>query len=88
MRRFIFLILRLYLLAAIATRVAEASGLWRQCGCSPDCWCKKPALSLFRWVVPVKHRSVDAQSEIDLRDLAEAHAQSDAEPIAAPLAFS
>jgi hypothetical protein len=32
--------------------------------------------------VPVKHRSVDDIGEIDLRDLAEAHAQSDAEIIA------
>ena len=88
MRRFIFVILRLYLLAAIATKVAEASGLWRQCDCSPDCWCKKPALSLFRWVVPVGHRPIEVESDIDLRDLAEAHAQSDAEPIATPLAFS
>lgn len=82
MRRLIYLILRLYLLAAIATRVAEASGHWRQCGCSPDCWCKKRGLSLFRWVVPVKHRSVGAEGEINLRDLAEAHAQSDAQVLA------
>jgi hypothetical protein len=82
MRRFIFLVLRVYVLAAIATRVAEALGVWRQCGCAPDCWCKKPGLSLFRWVVPVKHQSVDATGEIDLRDLAEAHAQSDAEIVA------
>jgi hypothetical protein len=84
MRRLIFLLLRLYLLAAIATRVAEASGLWRQCGCSPDCWCKKPGLSLFRWVVPMRHRSLDSEGEIDLRDLAEAPRQSDAVGVAAP----
>jgi hypothetical protein len=84
MSRVVFLILRLYLLAAIATRVAEASGLWRQCGCSPDCWCKRPGLSLFRWVVPVGHRSVDSEGEIDLRDQAEVDGESAAVRVAAP----
>ena len=84
MRRFVFLILRLYVLAAIATRVAEVSGLWRQCGCSSDCWCKKPILSLFRWVMPVKHRSPVSEDEVDLRGLAETHGQLDAERVATP----
>jgi len=26
---------------------------WRvTCGCRPDCWCKKPVLSTFRWAIP------------------------------------
>ena len=45
----------LYLAAALATRVAEAVGLQR-CHCSQACWCRRPLLSAFRWVVPVGHR--------------------------------
>jgi hypothetical protein len=80
MGRILFLLLRLYLLAAIATRVAEASGRWRKCGCSPDCWCKKPGLSLFRWVVPVKHRSLDADAK---RALAATNGEVVSDPVAA-----
>jgi hypothetical protein len=42
----------LYLLAAIVTTLRETAGLGRQCGCEPDCWCKRPGLRLFRWVTP------------------------------------
>jgi len=50
----------LYVVAAVVTRLAESTGAWRTCGCSSDCWCKKPGLSVFRWVTPVaRHRSVD-----------------------------
>jgi hypothetical protein len=52
MKRIVLVILGLYLLAAVVTTLAEASGLGRQCGCEPDCWCKKPGLRLFRWVTP------------------------------------
>ena len=68
MRRIIFIVLRLYVLAAIGTRIAEAAGVWRRCGCTAQCWCKKPGLSLFRWVVPVKHRSVDPETKRELAD--------------------
>ena len=27
------------------------------CSCYPDCWCKKPGLSLFRWVFPRFHHN-------------------------------
>src|SRR5436309_468591 len=60
MRRLIVGLIAFYLLAAVATTIAEASGGWRRCGCQSDCWCRKPGLSLFRWVVPVaRHRSVN-----------------------------
>ena len=26
------------------------------CDCLPSCWCRKPGLGLFRWVVPRWHR--------------------------------
>ena len=40
-------------LVATGTRIAEAAGVQRlQCACEDDCWCKKPGLSMFRWLVP------------------------------------
>jgi hypothetical protein len=45
-----------YVTLALLGRAAEAAGL-RSCGCNPDCWCKKPGLSVFRWVFPRFHRS-------------------------------
>jgi hypothetical protein len=57
MKRILFGIIGLYLLVAIVTTLAEASGFGRQCACEQDCWCKKPGLRLFRWVTPKrKHR--------------------------------
>ena len=55
MKRLILAAVGVYLLLAVATRVAEARGLLR-CGCSDDCWCKQPGLSAFRWVLPLGHR--------------------------------
>lgn len=46
------------LFVAVLTRVAEAAGI-RRCGCADDCWCKRPGLDLFRWIVPVGHSSLD-----------------------------
>ena len=28
-----------------------------RCACDSDCWCKRPVLSLFRWVFPRYHRN-------------------------------
>ena len=47
--------LALWLLFAVIGRVSEAMGA-RECGCAPDCWCKRPVLSTFRWVFPFRHR--------------------------------
>jgi hypothetical protein len=52
MKRIILGIVGLYLLAAIVTTLLERSGSWKRCACEPECWCKKPGLSLFRWVSP------------------------------------
>lgn len=27
------------------------------CDCYPECWCKKPGLSIFRWVFPRYHHN-------------------------------
>jgi hypothetical protein len=43
-----------FVVLGIATRIAERQGVMR-CDCYPECWCKRPGLSLFRWVVPRFH---------------------------------
>jgi hypothetical protein len=52
MKRILLALLGAYLVAAVATRTAEAAGVGRTCGCHADCWCQKPGLTLFRWVLP------------------------------------
>jgi hypothetical protein len=59
MRRVVLILIGLYVLAAPVTTAAEAAGIGRRCGCSDDCWCKRPGLRLFRWVAPMSHRSLD-----------------------------
>jgi hypothetical protein len=54
-RRLAIRVLSIYLLFAVIGRFVEGMGAV-QCGCRPDCWCKKPVLSIFRWVFPVGHR--------------------------------
>jgi hypothetical protein len=44
-----------YLGAAVMSRLMESRGAMR-CECRDDCWCKRPGLSLFRWVFPYGHR--------------------------------
>ena len=45
-----------YVLLAIFTRMQEARGAYTW-GCDEDCWCKRPGLSLFRWVLPRWHKN-------------------------------
>ena len=54
MGRLLRLAIPAYLGAAIMGRVMESRGAIR-CACRDDCWCKKPGLSLFRWVFPYRH---------------------------------
>lgn len=35
-----------------------AIGASRECGCRPECWCKKPGLRHFRWVLPFSLHAV------------------------------
>jgi hypothetical protein len=42
------------LILALVGRAKEAAGVYT-CECYADCWCKKPGLSLFRWVFPRFH---------------------------------
>jgi hypothetical protein len=45
-----------YVLLGLTWRAKEAAGMIT-CGCYPDCWCKKPGLSIFRWVFPRYHHN-------------------------------
>lgn len=54
MRRLPQLVLGAFLLFALIGRYVERLGAI-ECGCSSQCWCHKPVLSLFRWVVPYGH---------------------------------
>lgn len=61
MRRELLTLVGLYVMAAVVTRAAEAAGIGRPCCCAPDCWCQRPGLGPFRWVVPAAHhRFVDS----------------------------
>lgn len=44
-----------YLLFAVIGRFVEGMGAV-ECGCAANCWCKRPVLSVFRWVFPFGHR--------------------------------
>jgi hypothetical protein len=54
-KRILIAVIGLYVLAAITTTLAETAGIGRQCGCEPECWCKRPGLRLFRWVTPKRN---------------------------------
>ena len=64
-RRTIVRAFSLYLLFAIIGRFVEEMGAV-SCGCGPDCWCKKPVLSTFRWVFPYGHRGCSAEEKAAL----------------------
>jgi hypothetical protein len=49
----------LYLLFAVIGRFVEGMGA-AECGCAQDCWCKRPVLSIFRWVFPFGHSAAAA----------------------------
>jgi hypothetical protein len=65
-RRIIVTALSLYLLFAVIGRFVEGMGA-ATCGCAPDCWCKKPVLSTFRWVFPYGHRGYSAEERAALK---------------------
>lgn len=57
-KRVVVTALAVYAVAAVGTRADESAGAVR-CGRVPDCWCKRPFLSAFRWVFPYQHRAID-----------------------------
>lgn len=56
MKRLLLALVGGYVLIAAGNRVAEHFGAMR-CHCSEACWCRRPGLSLFRWVFPWGHTS-------------------------------
>jgi hypothetical protein len=50
-----------YVVLALFTKAKEAAGL-QSCDCYPDCWCRKPGLSLFRWVFPQFHHNAGLEA--------------------------
>jgi hypothetical protein len=56
MKRLIASLIVGYVAIALFTRTKEAAGLIT-CKCYPDCWCRMPGLSLFRWVFPQFHHN-------------------------------
>ena len=48
-----------YLLFAVIGRFVEGMGAV-ECECAADCWCKRPVLSLFRWVFPYGHHAAQS----------------------------
>ena len=54
MKRIVAIAAGVYVAAALLARLEERAGRIR-CECLPDCWCKRPGLSLFRWVFPYGH---------------------------------
>jgi hypothetical protein len=56
MKRGLRLLVIGYAIAGLVGLALERAGMY-ECGCAPDCWCKRPGLSLFRWVFPRFHHS-------------------------------
>jgi hypothetical protein len=54
-KRGLLLLGTLYLAAAVIGLAQERGGAIT-CGCHEECWCKRPGLSLFRWVFPFWHK--------------------------------
>jgi hypothetical protein len=55
-----------FLLLAVATRAADAlrvGGSRLRCGCKESCWCKRPWLTVFRWVTPSGWHEIALTSE-------------------------
>ena len=50
-----------YVVLGLIGRAKEAAGVMT-CGCYPDCWCRKPGLSLFRWVFPRYHHNPELEA--------------------------
>jgi len=78
MRRLLLAAVGLFLLSAVATRVAEAAGVERvrlTCGCEPECWCKRPSLTLFRWVTPRRAHHLLTPADKQMLDASRASRQ-------------
>jgi len=61
MKRIVLALVVGYVTLALVGRAMEAAG-HRSCSCYPDCWCKKPGLSVFRWVFPRYHHNPEIEA--------------------------
>jgi hypothetical protein len=60
-KRLLFALAIGYVVLALVSRAREAVG-FMTCSCYPDCWCKKPGLSLFRRVFPRFHHNPEIEA--------------------------
>jgi len=54
-QRALFLVGTCWVGAALIGHAKERRGAIT-CECQDDCWCKKPGVDLFRWVLPIGHK--------------------------------
>jgi len=66
MRRILLRAVAAVLLLAVGTRAADALGIGGhrlRCGCTETCWCKRPGLTVFRWVTPGRWHQIGLTAE-------------------------
>ena len=66
MRRILLTAVAAVLLLAAGTRAADALGVGGdrlRCGCVETCWCKRPGLTVFRWVTPGRWHHIGLTAE-------------------------
>ena len=66
MRRILLGAVAAALLLAVGTRAADAlgvGGVRLRCGCVETCWCKRPGLTVFRWVTPGRWHHIGLTAE-------------------------
>jgi hypothetical protein len=66
MRRILLRAVAAVLLLAVGTRAADAlgvGGVRLHCGCVETCWCKRPGLTVFRWVTPGRWHHIGLTAE-------------------------
>jgi hypothetical protein len=66
MRRILLGAVAAVLLLAVGTRAADAlgvGGVRLRCGCVETCWCKRPSLTVFRWVTPGRWHRIGLTAE-------------------------
>jgi hypothetical protein len=64
LRRMIQATLVGYVVLGLVTRGLEEFGLYARCERDPACWCKRPGLTVFRWVFPRGHTGPWNRTEV------------------------
>ena len=57
MKQLFLAVAGIYLLLALATKVAERTGIVG-CPCPDECWCRRPAFVAVRYIAPIDHTPV------------------------------